>query len=77
MFAFLTSATELDAHRIVLEEPGIKFSDKMAFACLYLSDEALHLTITRFWHLLLRKGDLQGLLLCGMDCWDSIVLLQQ
>lgn len=75
MFTFLINESETQ-FSFILEDPEIKLSDKISFSCQYLSDEKLVSLLNRFWNDLVTVGDLNGILLCGME-EECLELLQR
>lgn len=73
MFAFLTS--NLDNYDEVLSETDVCVQDRVAFACMYLSDARLSEYITSLASKLTDSGQLEGVLLTGLST-DGLELLQ-
>ncbi|XP_063825990.1 GATOR2 complex protein MIOS [Ostrinia nubilalis] len=66
-------SAELDA---VLAETEMRLEDRVAFACVYLSDAKLHDYIRRTTDELVEAGDLSGILLTGASL-EGVALLQR
>eukprot|EP00818_Percolomonas_sp_WS_P003016 CAMPEP_0117446122 /NCGR_PEP_ID=MMETSP0759-20121206/6162_1 /TAXON_ID=63605 /ORGANISM="Percolomonas cosmopolitus, Strain WS" /LENGTH=881 /DNA_ID=CAMNT_0005238347 /DNA_START=485 /DNA_END=3129 /DNA_ORIENTATION=- len=64
-FGFLSS--ENHDFSPVLQEEGIHLSDRTAFACMYLPDDALLQYVDSQSDLATREGDLEGILLTGLS----------
>ncbi|XP_076467214.1 GATOR2 complex protein MIOS-like [Babylonia areolata] len=74
VFAFLASAT--DYYEDVLNEEGLSVEDRVAFALTYLPDIQLKEYLDRLSDDLVRKGDLDGMLLTGLSS-EGIDLLER
>ncbi|TRY68432.1 hypothetical protein TCAL_01366 [Tigriopus californicus] len=74
MFAFLS--TDNDNYSAIINDQALEIGDRIAFSCLYLSDEKLISTLSGLWMATLDGSDLKGLLLCGMTR-DTLDLLQR
>lgn len=73
IFAFLT--TEDTAFSNVLVETGMLLEDRIAFACMYLSDSKLIDYIEEVTDSMVQNGGLEGLLLTGLTP-DGLQLLE-
>ncbi|XP_046677879.1 GATOR complex protein MIOS-like [Homalodisca vitripennis] len=73
MFAFLT--LEGDNYDTVLNEPGLAVEDRVALACLYLSNARLYEYLSQLTETLISSGDLGGVLLTGAGS-ECVSLLQ-
>ncbi|XP_002014889.2 GATOR complex protein MIOS [Drosophila persimilis] len=73
IFSFLTM--EKDNFEAVLKEEGVSLSDRMAFACKYLSETKLTDYVKQQIQSAIECGDLNGLLLTG-ESLDGINILQ-
>ncbi|GLH08738.1 GATOR complex protein MIOS [Gryllus bimaculatus] len=73
MFAFLTA--DDDNFDNVLNENGVAVEDRVAFACMFLSDAKLNEYVHQLMMNLIAEGDLAGILLTG-NSNDSVLLLQ-
>lgn len=73
VFSFLTM--EKDNFDAVLKEEGVSLSDRMAFACKYLSETKLADYVAQQIQAAIDGGDLNGLLLTG-ESQDGIDILQ-
>ncbi|XP_017075832.2 LOW QUALITY PROTEIN: GATOR complex protein MIOS [Drosophila eugracilis] len=73
VFSFLTM--EKDNFDAVLKEDGVSLSDRMAFACKYLSETKLADYVTQQIQTAIDGGDLNGLMLTG-ESLDGINILQ-
>ncbi|XP_063383686.1 GATOR2 complex protein MIOS [Cydia fagiglandana] len=60
----------------VLNETEMRLEDRVAFACMYLSDARLHEYIQQSAEQLVQRGDLAGILLTGMGA-SGVTLLQR
>ncbi|CAH4028135.1 GATOR complex protein MIOS [Pieris brassicae] len=60
----------------VLNETEMRLEDRVAFACLYLSDRHLHEYVERAHAGLSERGALAGVVLCGLGT-DGLTLLQR
>ncbi|XP_038220759.1 GATOR complex protein MIOS-B [Zerene cesonia] len=60
----------------VLAETGMRLEDRVAFACVYLSDARLHDYVQATADQLLQQGDLAGVLLTGISP-EGVSLLQR
>jgi hypothetical protein len=82
MFAFLLASVEEDGsgsvdYSAILDQPGMRLADKLAFACSYLSDEKLSAVVEISWKEMKEKGDIGGgLLICGMN-EEALGLMQR
>ncbi|XP_077554266.1 GATOR complex protein mio isoform X1 [Haemaphysalis longicornis] len=65
IFAFLTAAD--DSYRELLHECNIAIEDRVAFACLHLSDVKLLEYVDVLAEALVKEGNLDGVLLTGMS----------
>ncbi|XP_064613766.1 GATOR2 complex protein MIOS-A-like [Liolophura sinensis] len=74
MFAFLTGE-RLD-YEDVLNEDGMQIQDRVAFACIFLSDIKLADYIDRLTARLTEEGDLGGILLTGLTT-EGVTLLEK
>ncbi|KAK9890772.1 hypothetical protein WA026_012117 [Henosepilachna vigintioctopunctata] len=74
MFSFLTADNY--NYDNVLNENGMAVDDRVAFACLFLPDNKLHIYLKKLSDRLLEEGNLDGLLLTGTNA-DGIKLLQR
>lgn len=54
----------------------MRLEDRVAFACVYLGDGALHEYVARLWAELRARGELGALLLCGVSA-DGVGALQR
>lgn len=75
IFSFLASNKE-DYKDVLKREPLMAVKDRVAFACLYLSDTKLNAYLKELVAELTRKGDLDGILLTGLKP-DGLDLLQK
>nr|CAG4714812.1 unnamed protein product [Naegleria fowleri] len=75
-FGFLTSSEPKDVE-CVLEQKAIPVSDRIAFACYYLNDFDLGKYILSLKEKGLATGDIQGLLLTGLQSNESYQLMQK
>jgi len=66
---------EKDNFDAVLKEEGVSLSDRMAFACKYLSETKLADYVAQQIQAAIDGGDLNGLLLTG-ESQDGIDILQ-
>ncbi|XP_050420341.1 GATOR complex protein MIOS isoform X3 [Adelges cooleyi] len=73
-FAFLTS--DSDSHDTVLNEVGIPLEDRIAFACIFLSDQKLIEYINLITDKLLDQGNLSAIFLIGSSP-ELVPLLQR
>ncbi|XP_055386751.1 GATOR complex protein MIOS [Condylostylus longicornis] len=74
IFAFLT--IENENFDVILNEKGISLADRVAFACKYLNDNKLIEFIKSSIQKCIHDGDLNGLLLTGGECPETINLMQ-
>ncbi|CAB4065826.1 unnamed protein product [Lepeophtheirus salmonis] len=74
LFTFLMYSQE--DYKAILDS-DLQLGDKVAFACGYLSDTHLTEYIESNWNQLKEKGNLLGLILCGMRSVESVELLQR
>ncbi|XP_046390377.1 GATOR complex protein MIOS-B [Ischnura elegans] len=74
IFAFLTA--DGDNYESVLNESGMAVEDRVAFACMYLSDSKLNEYLERLTYQLTEEGDLGGILLTGTS-EEGLDLLQR
>lgn len=74
MFAFLTS--ENSNYEEVLKENDIAIQDRVAFACIFLSDNKLMEFLTKLTDTMTEKGNLDGILLTGLTV-DCLPLIQR
>ncbi|XP_045773378.1 GATOR complex protein MIOS-B isoform X2 [Maniola jurtina] len=65
----------LPDYSAVLNETEMRLEDRVAFACIFLSDTKLHDYVTRICDELRARGDLSALLLTGISN-DGIAVLQ-
>ncbi|XP_072027810.1 GATOR2 complex protein MIOS-like [Amphiura filiformis] len=73
MFGFLTTCD--NSYDAVLREPGLSVEDRIAFACLFLSDMQIYAYVEELMDQAITEGDLQGILLSGLTK-DGVTLLQ-
>lgn len=73
-FAFLTA--DGDSYDNVLNEAGMAVEDRVAFACMFLSNSRLGDYLTHLTEMLIQEGDLAGILLTGARS-EGIPLLQR
>ncbi|XP_053610182.1 GATOR2 complex protein MIOS isoform X2 [Plodia interpunctella] len=62
--------------REVLAETEMRLEDRVAFACIFLSDSALHEYVKTTSAALVQQGDLSGMLLTGAST-EGVALLQR
>ncbi|XP_023223348.1 GATOR complex protein MIOS-B-like [Centruroides sculpturatus] len=74
MFAFLTS--ENSNYDEVLKENDVAVQDRVAFACIFLSDNKLMEFLTKLTETMTEKGYLDGILLTGLTV-DCLPLIQK
>ncbi|XP_076029287.1 GATOR complex protein mio [Oratosquilla oratoria] len=74
VFAFLTG--DADSYDPVLGETNMALQDRVAFACLYLSDVRLTEYLDKLGTKLVEEGNLDGILLTGLGS-DGIDLIQR
>lgn len=75
IFYFLLSSQSDDHWEGILNEKKLPLTDRMAFACIFLSDTQLSEYIKRQIVLCIENGDLCGILLTGASN-DGVALLQ-
>ena len=74
-FGFLTS--EPKDPQCVLNQKAIPVSDRIAFACYYLNDEELGIYISELREIAMKTGDIQGIIITGLQSQDSLALMQR
>lgn len=63
-------------YAFILKEPKLSLGDRIAFACIYFTDEELQNHIRKLRDAAIQRGDLHGILLTGLTR-EGVFLMQR